>query len=421
MNAALRDAAAGSRRLATKDVMPRSLPPIVAALALALIAVVLSRSTPASAVDSTGLIPLNDLGPGLYLGAYPGGLYENGANAAPADHDAAGVARSSAVQPLDSAGAQSPAGKIVLLSIGMSNTTQEFCLGNEGANCASVSFMGKAALHADVDTQRLVIVDGAKGGQAAATWDSPADANYDRVRDERLAPRFVTEAQVQAAWVKLANPGPTLSLPNANADAYQLQTSLGNVVRAMAARYPNLKLVFLSNRTYAGYATTGLNPEPYAYESGFSVKWLIQAQVDQMRNSGVIVDPHAGDLNYDTGAPWIGWAANLWADGVVPRSDGLSYLQTDFQSDGTHPSATGISKVSDELMEFFLTSPYAIDWFTEQSSVGGDVSLPPLLEGSKSGGGDGTPILLSLVAVAALLALLAALRLRVRSRLGDRH
>ena len=35
----------------------------------------------------------------------------------------------------------------------------------------------------------------------------------------------------------------------------------------------------LSSRIYAGYAVTPLNPEPYAYESAFSVRGLIQQQM----------------------------------------------------------------------------------------------------------------------------------------------
>ena len=60
----------------------------------------------------------------------------------------------------------------------------------------------------EVNDTTLVMADGATGGQAAVAWDSPADANYDRVRDQVLVPKGLTEAQVRIVWVKQANPGP---------------------------------------------------------------------------------------------------------------------------------------------------------------------------------------------------------------------
>lgn len=307
-------------------------------------------------------VPLNDLGTGQYLG-FAGGLYPGGSNSVPAVHHNAGIARALSVQPLDVNGMASPSGKVVLLSIGMSNTTQEFCSGNSDLPCSAGSFMGQAANDAAVNKTTLVIVNGAQGGRSAAFWDSPADVDYDRVRDTRLVPQGLTEQQVQVAWVKVANPGPTISLPSSQSDAFLLVTQMGNIVRALRTRYPNLKLVFLSSRIYAGYATTTLNPEPYAYESGFSVKWVVQAQMDQIQNSGNIVDTRAGDLNYKTGAPWIAWGPYLWANGTTPRSDGLIWVQTDLANDGTHPSQSGEQKVGTQLLNFFKTSPYTKCWF----------------------------------------------------------
>ncbi|MEX2219980.1 MAG: hypothetical protein WD749_14605 [Phycisphaerales bacterium] len=313
---------------------------------------------------ATGRVPLNDLGPGLYLGQFQGGLYPGGSNQPPTAHAAEGVARALAIAPLNAAGQPSASGKYVMVSVGMSNTTQEFCSQGSGEPCDPWTFMGRAANADGTDRAHLVIVNGARGGQAASAWDQPTDPEYDRVRDQVLAPRGLTEAQVQIGWVKQANPGPSASLPAANADAYQLTAQLGNIARAMKVRYPNLKIVFLSSRIYAGYATTALNPEPHAYEGGFAAKWVIEAQIAQM--AGGPIDPRAGDLNHGTVAPWLAWGPYLWADGLTPRSDGLTWACNQFASDGTHPAPgpTGArSRVGQLLHEFFSTSPFSTPWF----------------------------------------------------------
>lgn len=314
--------------------------------------------------------PMNDLGAGLYLNQFQGGLYENGSNAVPSDHHLAGQTAAARIEPLDDNGDPSPSGKIVLISIGMSNTSLEWC---GGANNCTVgtgnSFMVKAAADSGVNHSSLVIVNGAESGQAADSWTSPTSPNYDQVAN-RLVAAGVTEQQVQAIWVKQAHKFPTVSLPSPSADAYNLETNLGSILRAIKVRYPHIQAVFLSSRIYAGYATTSQSPEPYAYESAFSVKWLIQAQIHQMRTG--TIDPTAGDLNYNTVAPWIAWAPYLWASGTTPRSDGLIWVPSDFQSDGTHPASSAIDKVATMLMSFFKTSPYTTAWFT----IGGATATP---------------------------------------------
>ena len=303
-------------------------------------------------------VPLSQKGYWTYKG-FRGGLYPGPGPNMPSDHHAAGIDKAGLVVPRDPAGAPDPAGHYVLLSIGMSNTTQEFC---GSTPCGPGTFMARAAADPEVNHTTLAIVDGAAGGQTADTWDSPTDANYDRVRDTRLAPRGLSEAQVQIAWVKVANAGPTASLPAANSDAYRLVTQTGNIVRALKARYPNLQQVYLSSRIYAGYATTTLNPEPYAYESGFAAKWVIEAQIDQMRTG--VPDPRAGDLDYATGpGTWIAWAAYLWADGLNPRWDGLIWERADLAADGTHPSPSGRAKVGAMLLAFFKQSDHSRCWF----------------------------------------------------------
>ena len=82
----------------------------------------------------------------------------------------------------------------------------------------------------------------------------------------------------------------------------------------MRFRYPKLRLVYLSSRTYGGYAITGWNPEPAAYDSGYAVR-------------GVIQDRISGKLK----GPWVGWGPYLWTDGLAGRSDGLQWTCDDVE------------------------------------------------------------------------------------------
>jgi len=306
-------------------------------------------------------IPSTDLPARTYYGN-AGGIYPGGINQPPTQHDSVARARRNLIKPLDVNGDESPFGKYVLLSIGMSNATQEWCSQNSGPPCAPWTFMGKAATDPTINHYSLVIVNGAADGQDAPAWTSPSSASYDRIKLGRLAPLGLSENQVQVVWVKLDDQKPSLSLPADSADANILLTNLALVMRALRVRYPYLRLVFLSSRIYGGYATTDLNPEPYAYESGFSVKWLIESQINEMR--GQPPNPRVGTLNYTSkAAPLILWGPYMWANGTTARSDGLSWERADFEEDGMHPSQSGEAKVSQRLIDFFKNSPYTRCWF----------------------------------------------------------
>lgn len=340
---------------------PRFLLPFLLAILLAGCAS--DGRSPLSPTDTTGRIPLTELGADHYLG-FEGGLYPAGADVPPADHALEGARRAALVEPLDAAGRPAADGRIVLLSIGMSNTALEFCGGPRP--CDGGTFGAQAAADPSVDAA-VEIVDGAFSGAPAAEWESPDDAHYDRVRDNRLAPLGLGEAQVQVVWLKQANPLPARSLPHPEADAYALERSLGRIARALAARYPNLRIVYLSSRTYAGYAESALNPEPYAYETGFAVKWLVSAQIEQARTGEV--DAESGDLDYGR-TPWLAWGPYLWADGLDPREDGLRWERADFGDDGTHPTPAGVEKVGELLLQFLTTAPTARCWFVAAGVCG---------------------------------------------------
>src|SRR5688500_13520104 len=197
--------------------------------------------------EARAAVPRNDLGPGLYLTQYQGGLSPSGSNAMPAPPAALGAARAGNVAPLNAQGQSDPAGKFVFLSIGMSNTSQEFSGLNDPTNFQPWTFMGQAAAHPAVNRSTMVMFNGARGGETAAKWDAANDENYARVATE-LQQAGLSEQQVRVAWVKVANPNPAVSLPAPNSDALTLVRQSGNILRALNARYPNLEQVFFSSR-----------------------------------------------------------------------------------------------------------------------------------------------------------------------------
>ncbi len=291
------------------------------------------------------LVPLSQSGTQKYKGQ-DGGLYGGGNNEPPPAQAKAARNAALKIRALDGRGEPAKGGKVVLLSIGMSNTTMEFS-------------RFKAEADRDPDkSEHLVIVDGAQGGQTATIWANPQAHAWEEV-DLRLARAGVTTQQVQVVWIKQAEAGPA-RLGEFPAHAQTLQKHLVSILQLLKQRFPNLQLAYLSSRIYAGYATTPLNPEPYAYESAFAVRWLIQDQI--AGKAELNHDAKQGEVR----APIALWGPYLWADGMTARrSDGLIWKREDLtERDGTHPSDSGREKVAQMLLRFFKTDSTARGWFT---------------------------------------------------------
>ena len=220
----------------------------------------------------TGLVPLTDMAADDRYKSEDGGLYGGGRNEPPPEHLVAAMEQARQIQTLNAQGEPSIDGKIVLISIGMSNTTQEFS-----------AFQQLARADGDV-SPKLVIVDGAQGGMDARAWAQPEQVDRKGrpepwvVLERRLEEARVTAEQVQVAWLKqaLINPGGIGEHPKHTAE---LAKHTETILHTLKQRFPNLRIVYLSSRIYAGYAMGSLNPEPYAYESAFAVRQLIQRQM----------------------------------------------------------------------------------------------------------------------------------------------
>jgi hypothetical protein len=293
--------------------------------------------------ERTGFKPLTEMTAEDRYKDQDGGLYGQGRNTPPEPHQQAALKQAEIIQPLDAEGKPDESGRIVLVSISMSNATQEFS-------------RFKRIADADADkSPRLTIVDCAQGGQAMAEWTSPQARPW-QVAMQRIDAAGVTPQQVQVAWIKLANKSPQGDL---QAHGKKLQEDTLAVIQNAKVKFPNLRIAYLSSRIYAGYATGGLNPEPYAYESAYVVRWLIQDQLEG--DPALNYDPKQGAVK----APLLLWGPYLWADGTTPRKgDNLLWKREDLANDGVHPSESGRDKVAHMLLDFFETDETAKPWFT---------------------------------------------------------
>jgi hypothetical protein len=276
--------------------------------------------------------PLTDFGSAEYLG-FAGGLYPNGKNSRPSAYEQAGIALALTVQALDTDGKPSTSGKIVMISIGMSNTSREF---------------SQFIRLADADARKnpnLMMIDAARDGAAATDIALPF-GDYWRQVESQLQRCEISAAQVQVVWLKAALAHEPRGFPE---EAQLLQRALRSIVGILSTKFPQLKLVYVSSRIYGGYSETDLSPEPIAYESAFAVKWLIEERIN--------------NPSFDKPTPWVSWGPYLWADGLTARSDGLIWERSDFEPDGVHTSAQGALKVATMLLEFFQKDTAAKRWF----------------------------------------------------------
>ncbi|RMF75506.1 MAG: DNRLRE domain-containing protein [Acidobacteria bacterium] len=330
----------------------------------------LLAAAPAVAADSTGLVPLTELGTGTYQG-FEGGLYPGGANTPPPAHRALALSAAASVVPRDASGLPDPGGLIGLLGVGMSNSAQEF-----------------KVFERDADTNvrrnaQLVLINGAQGGVGAERMADPADP-YWSVLDARIAASELSPAQVQVCWIKQAfGTIPTAAFPD---HALALRDDVAEIVRQLKARFPNLALCYLSTRIYGGYSDRVDRGEPLSYETGFAVRWLIEQQI--AGDPDLNADPAQGPVV----APVLLWGPYLWADGVVPRADGLTYLRDDLETDAVHPAPGAERKVGDLLLRFFGADETTRDWWAKTvawdlaaTSAVADATLNEAVPGSNFG------------------------------------
>ena len=296
-------------------------------------------------VAGTPLVAITDLSTGLFEG-YEGGLYPSGGNVRPSAQNSAGVTFAQGIVPLNSSGQYSPTGKYVLLAVGESTLQNEFNRFLPIANSDPTK------------NPNLVLVNGAQGGATPNNFTTTTSVYWSTTVNNYLPQNGVTANQVVAAVIEDTDGIATGTFPS---DITTLQSEYETMMNTMLTLFPNLKLVYFSSRVYGGYSNgvgSPDNPEPYAYEVGWAVKWAIQDQIDGNSN-----------LNYNSAigpvvAPWMSWGPYYWSNGMLGREDGLVWDCADFSADGTHPSSPfGQYKVASQWLQFLKTDATTIPWY----------------------------------------------------------
>lgn len=296
--------------------------------------------------DSTGLIPINDLGTNTFNGMQ-GGLYGNGQNNIPTDHLNFGIQLANEVRPLNAQGFFDNQGKIGFISMGMSNANLFF----GGLRDSAIAFP-------DLNS-KLVMVNGATGGMDIDVMLNTS-GQYWVTLDQKLNTAGITKAQVQVIWFMQAKHISGIP-PNEGIEHIEIMESkFLQAFQYFKIIFPNLKQIYCSGRDYGGYSQAGGgNPEPYSYYTNWAFRKLIERQMN-----GDTLLAFSG-MNPKTA--WLSWANYVWSDGKNLRSDGFNWrCPEDVQQDGVHPNFAGKAKVASLLFNFFKNDTTSY-WFKENT------------------------------------------------------
>lgn len=286
-------------------------------------------------------VPILDLSQQTFSG-FTGGLYPNG-NEIPNAHYTKGMSLSAQIMPRNAAGQTDANGSIGLLILGYST-----------AAMTGRTFRDMLQ-YTQVDTTVDVII-GAQGGQDLQAMIKPETTYWDSVQTS-IRNRGLTAEQVQMIWMSSGNIADyTLPFPEQSEngiDVYQ------QVLQRIRIFFPSVQIVFISDRPYAGYIGTGNPPgpkelaEPSGYYHSWTVKWLIEKQINQEEG-----------FRY-TDIPFIDWGPTLWTNGTDGDSKGYYWDCLDAGKGGIHPTSKGRMKEAAKLYTYFSQHPYTAHLFTQ--------------------------------------------------------
>lgn len=276
-----------------------------------------------SLVSAQSILPLPELGSGFYQGEQ-GGLYPDGLNVPPAAYLAELEAMAAQLAEDD---------ELVVACLGMS-MMQNACSGFINNGYASGPDINPA----------LRVINAAIGSKQQ-NWELVDNRVWEdskiRLALAGFAPEEVDIVLYHNAWG-----GPTLPFPD---HSLLLLDSLRVTMDNIVYHYPNTQIIYLNSRHYGGWNLDSKSPEPWAYEEGFSYKWLIEERIN-------------GEIE----TPLLAWQAYQW----VP-----TWPESYFIEDGLHLSSEGQAASAAVWAEYFRTTSYIAPWYLD-SFIPGETPTP---------------------------------------------
>jgi len=305
--------------------------------------------------DSTGLIPLTDMGNTYYNGVQ-GGLYKGGMNVLNGPHKKKGITISKNMKPLDTLGnIDYMGGEVLFLGLGASIASNLF-----NAYVDTLKAYDNAGMSACVTVKGMFT--------AGKDLDDMIDTIYPEFWNTlkgRMALKEDTYAQVQVLWILQQSDSDTSS--DFTTYYNSVMSKYITLMQVLKDSFPNLKQVYLSGIHYTGYMDPehkryDAYSEPKGYWANLVIKQLIQKQI-----SG---DPALAFEGPNIKSAWIGWGPYFWADGINPRTyDGLTWLCDQFRTDSTGAgfhlidSSYGFGIEASMVKTFMETNPVSKIWY----------------------------------------------------------
>lgn len=298
------------------------------------------QNTTHSVVD---FIPITDLEINNYKGQL-GGKYPNGSNAIPMHHGQQGITEGLNIKPLLADGSyDDDNGKIGMAVLGYSTAAMT---GNTLIRIFETTQINK----------QFKIAIGAQGGRDINAM-AQGNSDYWQMATEQINKSGITNSQIQLVWLSSGDSkNGCFDFPEC-AETGILNYQL--VLTRIKQVFPNCKIVFVSDRAYAGYISADNKElsalgEPSAYYTGWTVKWFIEKQLQ-------------GEQGFSTSEiPFVDWGPYLWTNGEIGNTKGYKWDKSDAATGGIHATSKGRMKEATNLYLYLTQHPYLKNIFNPE-------------------------------------------------------